>query len=245
MFDAIDGLLGLASEVGQAQPDEHGAGDMVALDAGLAALVFLDAGGYLFVHRWGKDGVEAMDCRVGEFARLIVREQQARPCDEILIVGHSVGSIVAVSVAARVAQLSAVERRRNMVLVTLGHCIPLLSLMPSATACRKDLQTLTREGGVRWIDLIARADALCFAQSNLLDVSGIANAVAKTPVIQVVRPFQMFDAKTYARIRRNKFRLHFQYLMASDLPNDYDYFRITAGPHRLLPVQGMGCAELT
>ncbi|MEQ9177040.1 MAG: hypothetical protein RLP16_08045, partial [Alphaproteobacteria bacterium] len=26
------------------------------------------------------------------------------------------------------------------------------------------------------------------------------------------------------------FRLHFQYLCAFDLPGDYDYFRITAGP---------------
>lgn len=44
MLDAVDGLLGLASEVGQAKPHEHGAGDVVALDARLAALVFLDAG---------------------------------------------------------------------------------------------------------------------------------------------------------------------------------------------------------
>lgn len=47
MLDAIDGLLRLASEVGQTEPDEHGAGDMVALDARLAALVLLDAGGLL------------------------------------------------------------------------------------------------------------------------------------------------------------------------------------------------------
>ena len=47
MLDAIDGLLSLSGEVGQAQPDQHGAGDVIALDARLAALVFLDAGGLL------------------------------------------------------------------------------------------------------------------------------------------------------------------------------------------------------
>lgn len=45
VLDAVDSLLGLASEVGQTEPDEHGAGDVIALDARLAALVFLDTGG--------------------------------------------------------------------------------------------------------------------------------------------------------------------------------------------------------
>jgi hypothetical protein len=47
VLDAVDGLLGLTSEVGQAEPDEHGTGDVVALDARLAVLVLLDAGSLL------------------------------------------------------------------------------------------------------------------------------------------------------------------------------------------------------
>src|SRR5690606_12122164 len=109
----------------------------------------------------------------------------------------------------------------------------LISLMPSATAIRRDLQTLAEESALRWLDMTARADALCFAQANPLEASGIA--AAGRPVAQAVRPFRMFDARTYARLKRNKLRLHFQYLMASDLPNEYDYFRMTAGPGRLMP----------
>jgi len=45
VLNAVDSLLSLASEVGQPEPDQHGAGDVVALEACLAALVFLDAGG--------------------------------------------------------------------------------------------------------------------------------------------------------------------------------------------------------
>lgn len=40
----VDGLLRLASDIGQPKPDDHGAGDVIALDARLAALVFPDAG---------------------------------------------------------------------------------------------------------------------------------------------------------------------------------------------------------
>lgn len=45
----------------------------------------------------------------------------------------------------------------------------------------------------------------------------------------------MFHDATWKKIQRDKMRLHFQYLMASELPNQYDYFRMTAGPNRLEP----------
>ena len=40
---------------------------------------------------------------------------------------------------------------------------------------------------------------------------------------------KLFSPETYATIRRDFLRTHFQYLMAAELPGDYDYFLITAG----------------
>jgi hypothetical protein len=34
-------------------------------------------------------------------------------------------------------------------------------------------------------------------------------------------------------LKRQYFRLHFQYMCAFDRPGSYDYFRITAGPQTL------------
>jgi pimeloyl-ACP methyl ester carboxylesterase len=162
-----------------------------------------------------------------------VREQQARPCDEVLIVGHSIGCTVAALVAARVAQRLAPEARQNMSLVTLGHCIQFLTLMPGADRARTDLHTLAQATDLPWFDMIARADSLCFWQANPLAESGIDQVDAARPITQVVRPFRMFAPADYARIRRNRLRLHFQYVMASAFPNEYDYFKMTAGPTRL------------
>ena len=39
LLDAVHGFPALPSEVGQARPDQHGAGDVIALNARLAALV--------------------------------------------------------------------------------------------------------------------------------------------------------------------------------------------------------------
>ena len=188
---------------------------------------------YLFVSLWGRRGSEPLERRVADFAEAIRRDQEEAPCDEVLLIGHSVGAIVAVALAARLARVLPAGQRGNFTLLTLGHCIPLISLMPTAAAIRRDLRTLAQAEDLRWLDMTARADALCFSQANPLEVSGIA--APGRPIALVVRPFRMFDARTYARLKRNKLRLHFQYLMASDLPNEYDYFRMTAGPGRLMP----------
>ncbi|PZX25946.1 conserved hypothetical protein [Cupriavidus phytorum] len=190
---------------------------------------------YRFVQAWGEREPEDVRQRIEAFADWIRRDLEASPCDEALVVGHSVGSIVGVSLAARLADALTPAQRRGLTLVTLGQCIPLLSLMPSATAFRRDLQRLSAEQEMQWLDMNARADSLCFSQANPLDISGIAGVAAGRPTAQVVRPFRMFGKQEYARMKRSKQRLHFQYLMASALPNEYDYFRMTAGPRRIQP----------
>lgn len=190
---------------------------------------------YRFVQGWGVREPHGIMERIDALTDWIAREQQASPDEEVLLVGHSVGSIVAVSVAARLADTLPSAQRRHITLVTLGQCIPLLSLMPSAKAFHADLQRLSDERDMQWLDMNARADSLCFSQANPLDISGIAGAGVGRPTAQVVRPFRMFDKQEYARMKRSKQRLHFQYMMASALPNEYDYFRMTAGPSRIQP----------
>ncbi|WP_240804826.1 hypothetical protein [Cupriavidus oxalaticus] len=222
----------------------------LALAGGVAAGVALFSGGialanrlavfwllqiYRFVQGWGEREPEDVKARIAAFAEWIRQDLEASPCDEALVVGHSVGSIVGVSLAARLIEVLTPAQRRQVTLVTLGQCIPLLGLMPSAKAFRHDLKRLSEEREMQWLDMNARADSLCFSQANPLDISGINGAKVGRPIQQVVRPFRMFSKQDYARMKRSKQRLHFQYLMASALPNEYDYFRMTAGPSRIQP----------
>ncbi|MCY1342832.1 hypothetical protein D9M69_288340 [compost metagenome] len=190
---------------------------------------------YRFVPGWGEREPEDIKARIDTFADWIRKDLEASGCDEALVVGHSVGSIVGVALAAKLADALPPAQRRRVTLVTLGQCIPLLSLMPSAKAFHQDLKRLSEERDMQWLDMNARADSLCFSQANPLDISGIQGAKIGRPTRQVVRPFRMFSKQDYARMKRSKQRLHFQYLMASALPNEYDYFRMTAGPSRIQP----------
>jgi hypothetical protein len=77
---------------------------------------------------------------------------------------------------------------------------------------------------VQWADFLARADSLAFySDRKLLDAN------ISFPKMKIVRFFHLFHPKAYSLIKRNKLRIHFQYLMATELIGNYDYFTMTAG----------------
>ena len=157
--------------------------------------------------------------------------------------GHSSGAMLAASMMARALQRDPAlpTRRPAIALLTLGHCIPLLSCQPEAAAFRAELTSLRYRGPLPWVDFTAPADGCCSALTDptALHVSAAqlaadaAGGVAGGPKLLSPRFNKLFSPGRYADVRRDKYRCHFQYLMATELPGDYDYFAITAGPEFL------------
>jgi len=198
----------------------------------------------VFIVVWGTRSVPELDQRMAEMAAHIMRQQEAHPVDEVLIIGHSVGSILAVAVTARIlegARLGKVPAALH--LLTLGQCIPYLSFIPSARAFRRDLEILANDERIPWTDATAPPDPLCFYQVDPIRVSGIATQFEERPKRVGVRILPMFRPDTYAKMRWNKVRVHFQYLMASERAADYDYFWITAGPGKGAAPGGVSVGE--
>ena len=200
---------------------------------------------YRFADLWARGRLPALENRLDAMAERVFRRVQARDCDEVLLVGYSVGSMLAVSVLARVlekcrangnaADQAAAERM--LALLTLGQCVPLLGLMPRASAFRRELAVLAGATGLRWTDYSAPGDWGSFALVDPLRICKVvpAGMAALAPRMLSPRFHTLFDPADYAMLKRNKRRLHLQYLMAAPLPGDYDYFRFTAGP---VPLQG-------
>jgi hypothetical protein len=189
---------------------------------------------YSLIHRWHTLQIPELAHRASAMAEHILASHQTNPTDETLLIGHSVGSLLAVSVAAQLQRLLTSKNLQpppRLHLLTLGQCIPLLSFLP-ATLFRSELETVSN-ATLPWTDISAPPDPLCFFKQNPLTASNIPGASPNRVRCLNARVFRMFTPETYKKLRWNKIRLHFQYLMASELPAPYDYFRITAGPSPL------------
>lgn len=186
-----------------------------------------------------RGSLPALEQRLDAFAAHLVAKTLSDEVDEVLVVGHSSGAMLAVSVMARaLAQApTLLEQRSPVALLTLGQCIPVLSYQPEATAFRGELAALRAASHLSWIDLTAPPDGCCFALIDptevCLDGMGDEDCTEGGPKRLSPRFAQSFSAERYRVIRRDKYRCHFQYLMATELPANFDYFSVTAGPLRL------------
>ena len=183
-----------------------------------------------FIADQGSGQVPDMEGRIGAFAARVASVLESGEADEVLVAGHSVGSHVGVAVCARIVDLLG-DRDQHFSFLTLGHTIPLLGLQPQAEAFRKDLQRVSDDPRITWIDVSAAIDGACFPLTDPVSACGLKQADPDKPSPKIVsaRFPKLFTPETYKKLRRDFARAHFQYLMAAELPGDYDYFLITAG----------------
>jgi len=160
-------------------------------------------------------------------------EAAAADVDEVLLVGHSSGAYLGVSVLAALVRQGRLEGRTAVGFLSLGHVTPMVSALPGADALRDDLAVLGHQRTIFWLDVTAPGDGCAFALCDPVAVSGVARSDQTGPRLISARFSETLSPERWARLRRRYYRLHFQYLHAFDRPGDYDYFRITAGPMTL------------
>jgi len=155
--------------------------------------------------------------------------------DEVLVVGHSSGAHLAVSVLADLLRRHDLDPKGpKLAFLTLGHVVPMVSFLPKADQLRADLNYLCQQDCLTWVDVTAPGDGCTFALCDPVGVSGVAPQTGQIWPLVISAAFtQSLSPEFYASIKRRYFRLHFQYLCAFDRPQDYDYFQITAGPMTL------------
>src|SRR5688500_12069821 len=108
------------------------------------------------------------------FAERIAAYVESSDDDEIIVVGHSVGANVAVSVLAKaLAHKADLFRGRPVALLTLGGSIPLQALLPWSEGFRAELAALAADPDLFWVDVTARQDVASFAEHNPVTASGV------------------------------------------------------------------------
>ncbi len=174
-----------------------------------------------------------LETRIAAFAETI-GAALAEDVDEVLVVGHSSGAHLGVSILADLIRAGRVPAGGPALsFLSLGQVVPMVSFLPEAHRLRADLLYLSARDELAWVDVTAPGDGCAFALCDPVSVSGVAPANKKHPLVFSAAFTQSLSPARWKELRWRFFRLHFQYLCAFDAPRDYDYFKITAGPATL------------
>jgi len=173
------------------------------------------------------------DAPIEACAQRVVAAARANEADEIVVIGHSGGGVLAPAVLVRALGLDPEVGRRGppLVLLTLGSIAPGAALHPKAERLRAVFARLAVEPSITWVDVQSRKDALNFWDFDPIAGLGIAlDRERCNPIVWKVRFREMLSYDFYRRLRLNFFRLHYQFIMATDQRSPYDYFMLVAGP---------------
>jgi len=175
-----------------------------------------------------------LEVRMSEFGDMIA-EALDSDVEEVLVVGHSSGAHLGVSILSDLIRQGRVPTSGGpeLAFLTLGQVVPMVSFLPKAFRLRADLQYLSARDELTWVDVTAPGDGCAFALCDPVAVSGVAPADQKWPLVFSASFTQTLSPERWEELKRKFFRLHFQYMCAFDRPKDYDYFKITAGPMTL------------
>jgi hypothetical protein len=171
-----------------------------------------------------------LEARMAEFGDAVVGAL-ASDVDEVLLVGHSSGAHLGVSVLADLIRQGRVPANSPaLAFLSLGQVVPMVSFLRDAHRLRADLAYLGASDALTWVDVTAPGDGCAFALCDPVSVSGVAPANKRWPLVFSAAFTESLSPARWKELRWRFFRLHFQYICAFDRPRDYDYFRITAGP---------------
>ncbi|WP_415183918.1 hypothetical protein [Phaeovulum sp.] len=192
----------------------------------------------------------ALETRIAAFGNSIATAL-TEPWDEVLVIGHSSGAHLAISILADLIRQNRIPaffwRKYSgglgaappassapaLGLLSLGQVVPMVSYLPRADRLRADLHDLSTHPELTWVDVTAPGDGCAFALCDPVAVSGVAPKGKRWPLVISAAFSQSLSPERWRTLRWRFFRLHFQYICAFDRPRDYDYFQITAGPQTL------------
>ena len=188
---------------------------------------------YAHSARWKGAYDPELETRLKDFGASIANALSS-DVDEVLVVGHSSGAHLAVSILADLIRDGKVPNTGpTLSFLSLGQVVPMVSFLPKAYRLRSDLAFLSQRDEVTWIDVTAPGDGCAFALCDPVEVTGVAPRGKKWPLVLSAAFTQTLSPERWKELRWRFFRLHFQYLCAFDRPGHYDYFQITCGPHTL------------
>lgn len=165
-----------------------------------------------------------MTARLDAFASEILSELDG-DWDELLLVTHSNGSILAVPLMERILAAREGVMPAHFALVTFGQSIPLILCRGDAKGFKERLRVVGR-GSFRWYDIGSPPDGAGFYGVNPMKLIGAETR----PALVHLNPrfYKFYDPENYHSGFANKYDIHFDYLRVGDRVSPLDYPSLTA-----------------
>jgi hypothetical protein len=214
----------------------------VAIIAGLFGFVALLAGPWRWLHlaplfddwifsrEYIRKGNPLLEQRLDRLAAEIVAAASGSDADELLIIGHSLGAVLAVDLLDRALRADPAlgARKVPVVFLAIGSSVLKIGLHRGAARFRGAVERVARSPGIFWGEYQARVDIMNFYDTD--PMAEMALPTENGPVVKRVEFGRMLDRAMYRRIRLRFYRLHCQFISGNDKRAAYDYFMLVSGP---------------
>lgn len=185
---------------------------------------------WIFARQYIRRGDPILEGRLRRVAADIVEARRSGSVDEILVVGHSLGAVLAIDLIDHAIELGLEEQddRPRLTFLSVGSSTLKIGLHRAARRFRAAVERVSACRAVFWADYQARSDVMNFYRADPLPLMGLA--ATGSPIIRSVSIRRMIDPARYPRIRKNWYRMHCQFVRGNDRRAPYDYFMFVCGP---------------
>lgn len=175
----------------------------------------------------------ALDRMVADWVRIVAARQDARRYDEVLVVGHSIGSIQGIEMAERLICDPACAGRLS--LLTIGSADALLSCQRNAARFHAATAAVATAPDLVWVEYWAPTDAICRGWIDPVAFARIdlGGRPQRGPAMRKVDLGAMYPGLNPKRVPFNLVKQHFLYLSAGAARTDYSYFQTICRAARL------------
>ncbi len=187
---------------------------------------------WIFARTYIRQGDPGLNRRLDRLAQELAAAARAGEADEILLLGHSLGAVLAIDLADRALRLDpGIASGRDgtpLTLVSVGSSVLKIGLHRGAKRFHAAVERVASSPGVFWAEYQALTDVMNFYKTDPIVEMGLT--AATHPVVRIVRIKHMLHPAAYRRIRRSLFRVHCQFVSGNDVRAPYDYFMLLCGP---------------
>lgn len=163
------------------------------------------------------------------FAEALKKKIEESNADEVIIVGHSLGTVPAVEALADLQrERPDLLRKQPVSMLAIGSCLLMIALHPKAKALREDVRIVMEESPVLWSEFQVLTDIIHFYGSDPAKVLKINTQ--NPPLIHRIRFKNVHSENRYKRSKGNFFLMHLLYMRGAEKKNFYDFGMFLHGP---------------